>query len=57
MVDSGSLNRMRRAGSDPQAALDNNDSYPALEAANALVVTGATGTNVADLQILLLYPY
>lgn len=57
IVDSGSLNRMRRAGGDPQAALNNNDSYTALEAANALVVTGATGTNVADLQILLLYPY
>lgn len=56
IVDNDSLNRMRRAGIDPQAALRNNDSYTALNAANALVITGATGTNVADLQILLLYP-
>ncbi len=32
-------------------ALDENDAYPLLEAAGALVVTGPTGTNVADLAI------
>lgn len=57
IVDNDSLSRMRHAGIDPQAALRNNDSYTALNAANALVITGATGTNVADLQILLLYPF
>ena len=34
--------------------LANNDAYHALEHADALVMTGGTGTNVADLQVLLL---
>lgn len=34
--------------------LANNDAYHALQLADALVMTGATGTNVADLQVLLL---
>ncbi|WP_036281580.1 glycerate kinase type-2 family protein [Methylomicrobium lacus] len=55
-VDPGSLARMRAGGVDPAALLDNNDSYHALQASGDLLVTGATGTNVADLQILLLYP-
>ncbi len=36
------------------AALDNNDSYPLLERLGALIKTGPTGTNVGDLQVLLL---
>jgi hydroxypyruvate reductase len=42
--------------SHPQNYLDNHDAYHALEKANALIKIGATGTNVADLQILLLMP-
>jgi glycerate 2-kinase len=56
IVDSGTLQRIRQAGFDPVAMLNNNDAYPALQAANDLLLTGATGTNVADLQILLLSP-
>lgn len=56
IVDSGTLQRIRQAGLDPLAMLNNNDAYPALTAANDLLMTGATGTNVADLQILLLQP-
>ncbi|HAT87360.1 MAG TPA: glycerate kinase, partial [Rhizobiales bacterium] len=41
-------------GGNPQALLDNNDSYHALSMANDLLLTGATGTNVADLQIFLI---
>jgi glycerate-2-kinase len=54
LVDPGSLARMRAAGVDPQRALDGNDSYPALASAGDLLMTGGTGTNVADLQLLLL---
>ena len=54
LVDAESLQRMRQAGCSPEAHLLNNDAYPALQAANDLLITGATGTNVADLQILLL---
>lgn len=56
LVDGQTLNKIRAIGIDPNAALDNNDSHTALQAADGLVVTGATGTNVADLQILLLHP-
>jgi hydroxypyruvate reductase len=35
-------------------ALDDNDSYPLLERLNALVRTGPTGTNVGDVQVVLL---
>lgn len=56
LVDPHSLQRMRSIGIDPKQALNNNDSYPALHASGDLVITGATGTNVADLQIVLLHP-
>ena len=54
IVDAGTCDRIRRAGGDPQALLDENDSNRALSLAGDLLVTGATGTNVADVQILLL---
>ncbi len=41
------------AGADADALLANNDSYAALKAANALLMTGGTGTNVADVQVFL----
>ena len=44
------------SGADPAALLANNDSYAALKAADALVTVGGTGTNVADVQILLMRP-
>lgn len=53
IVDGGTLKRMRDAGVSPEAMLANNDSYHALEAADDLLITGATGTNVADLQVLI----
>lgn len=37
-----------------EQALADNDVYPLLEATGALVKTGASGTNVGDLQVLLL---
>lgn len=53
LVDAGTVARIRAAGLDPLALLDNNDSYRALEAAGDLLMTGPTGTNVADLQVLI----
>jgi glycerate 2-kinase len=35
-------------------ALDNNDAYPLLDRLGALVRTGPTGTNVGDLQVVLI---
>ncbi|MDP7182674.1 MAG: glycerate kinase [Alphaproteobacteria bacterium] len=54
VMDRESCVRMREAGVDPQAFLVDNNSHAALEASGDLLVTGATGTNVADLQVFLL---
>ena len=51
IVDGGSAGRIRSAGIDPTRALERNDSAGALEASGDLVVTGPTGTNVADLWV------
>lgn len=53
LVDAETVARGKQAGDDPERALRENDSYRFLEASGDLLMTGATGTNVADLQILL----
>lgn len=53
LVDTGSAARMR-GSVDPEALLANNDSNKALAASGDLLITGASGTNVADVQILLI---
>lgn len=55
-VDPDTLTRMRASGIDPNAYLADNNSYQALAGSHDLLITGATGTNVADLQVLLLLP-
>ena len=54
IVDQSTLPRIRAAGVDPQALLANNDSNAALTLSDDLLVTGPTGTNVADIQIALI---
>lgn len=54
LVDSGTISRLIDSKTDPAQYLANNDSYSALQSANDLLITGATGTNVADLQVLLI---
>ena len=56
IADNGTLKRMIHAGINPLTMLDNNDSYTALKSSQDLLTIGATGTNVADLQVLLLFP-
>ncbi|MGR3485440.1 MAG: glycerate kinase type-2 family protein [Paracoccaceae bacterium] len=51
LVDAGTW---ARVGPDAAALLADNDSHAALSRAGDLLVTGATGTNVADLSILVL---
>ena len=53
LVDGSTAARIRQSGSDPDAALAANDSYPALHSAGALLHTGPTGTNVNDLTVIL----
>lgn len=54
IVDNGTLSRMKNVGINPEQFLENNDSFHALQSVNDLLITGATGTNVADVQILLI---
>ena len=56
IVDAGTWPRITDADLDPAALLANNDSYAALQASGDLLITGATGTNVADIQILMIQP-
>lgn len=45
--------RCGELGVSIEGALDDNDSYHALEKAGGLIVTGQTGTNVNDLMVVL----
>lgn len=54
IVDAGTRGRISAAGGDPAALLANNDSNRALALAGDLLTVGATGTNVADVQVLLI---
>ncbi len=54
IVDGGTVGRAKEMGLDPRQYLDNNDSYTFFQRCGGLLVTGATGTNVMDLQIVLI---
>ena len=53
IVDGGTAERLKARGFDIERVLADNDSYTALAAADSLVVTGPTGTNVNDLALVL----
>lgn len=52
-ADGETYGRMTAAGLSPEEELRNNNSYYALKAAGDLIITGATGTNVNDITVLL----
>lgn len=52
-VDTHTLSRARQAGLNAPDFLTRNDSYHFFQALDDLLITGATNTNVMDLQILL----
>jgi len=55
LTDSTTLSRARATGiGGPQTYLECNDSHSFLSAVGDLVVTGPTGTNVGDVQIVLI---
>jgi hydroxypyruvate reductase len=56
IADGKTAQRIRDAGMDPERALADNDSYAALKAGGALLVTGSTGTNVNDVRVALISP-
>jgi hydroxypyruvate reductase len=55
VVHAGTLRELRSRGIDAQAALSQCDAYPALDAVRALLRTGRTGTNVADVVAVWLW--
>ncbi len=54
MVDGTTLTRAQALGLSAAAFLQNNDSYHFFEATGDLIKTGPTGTNVADVQLILI---
>ena len=53
-MDQDTAGKLRAEGIDLFQVLENNDAYPALEKAGGLIITGATGTNVNDVSVLLI---
>jgi len=53
IVDGQTAIMLEEAGIDINDALDDNDSYHALQAVDSLIKTGPTGTNVNDLIFML----
>jgi glycerate-2-kinase len=53
IVDSTTRARARALGLDPAAFLDRSDAYSFFVALGDAIATGATGTNVRDVRILL----
>lgn len=49
IVNHRTAETIRSVGLDPRRSLGDDDAYPALTAADALVITGPSGTNVSDL--------
>ncbi len=55
-ADADVVTTIERLGLDVPAAVARCDAYPLLDAAGGLVRTGPTGTNVADVRIILARP-
>ncbi len=54
IVDGTTAARIKTMGLDPYKYILNNDSYTILEKAECLLKTGPTGTNVMDIQLILI---
>lgn len=54
LADSTTMARARDARLDRARALEGNDAYPFFARLDDLIISGPTGTNVGDLQILLI---
>ena len=54
IIDGGTVRYGKNEGFDAREYLSRNDSYAYLKKVDGLIITGPTGTNVMDVQILLL---
>ena len=57
LVDGSTLSSARAAGVDLYEALRDHDVSPALTRTGHAMITGATGTNVNDLKLILIAPH
>ena len=53
MVDGHTAGQLEALGINIEQVLADNDSYHALKKVDGLIITGATGTNVNDVTVLL----
>ena len=53
-VDENTVKKLMDKGIDITSVLSNNDAYNALKESDGLIITGATGTNVNDVSVLLI---
>ena len=53
IVDGQSVKKAKAMGLDPSVYLDNNDSYNFFKQIDGLIITGPTGTNVMDIQVVI----
>ena len=54
IIDSSSIEKMKELNLDISSYLENNDSYNFLSNVDSLYKTGPSGTNVADIQLILI---
>jgi glycerate 2-kinase len=54
IVDGQTIETARTGGLDPRRYLENNDSYNFFKKIDGLLITGPTGTNVMDIQVLVI---
>jgi glycerate 2-kinase len=54
VVDGKTVIKAKSLGMNPEAYLSNNDSYNFFKKTGGLFITGPTGTNVMDIQIVIL---
>jgi hydroxypyruvate reductase/glycerate 2-kinase len=54
IVDGYTIRKAKAAGLDPDEFLNNNDSYSFFKKIGELCVTGPTGTNVMDIQVVMI---
>lgn len=53
IVDGETIRKAKAAGMYPSKYLNNNDSYNFFKKTDSLLITGPTGTNVMDMQIMI----
>ncbi len=54
IADSSSLARAKELGLEPKVFLENNDSFHFFEKLSDAIITGLTGSNVADLYVVII---